>query len=152
MHGPGIPLQPDSSRRVVVRPSPLSGSPYRNGETKLVYVVDDMLDITELYHALLNPLGCFVKSFNDRVEALVALQAEHRIPDLLITDYISRTMSADEFMIRCRGAHPDLRILMISGFDQTELQLSNIHADGFLHKPFAAEEFEAAVNGMLIRV
>ncbi len=109
-----------------------------------------MLELTELYHELLDSLGCIVNAFNDRGEALLALQAERRLPNLLITDYVGRTMSADEFMIRCRAAHPNLRVLMISGFDQTELRLSNIQPEGFLRKPFAADEFEAAVRALLV--
>lgn len=112
--------------------------------------MDDIIDITELYQALLDSLGCVVNTFNDRAEALLALEAECRPPNLLITDYVGWRMPADEFMIRCRAVHPDLRVLMISGIEQTELKLSNIRPDGFLRKPFAAEEFEAAVRALLL--
>jgi DNA-binding response OmpR family regulator len=151
MHAPKIPLQLDGSLPPAFLPKPLAGSPFRNGEGKLVYVVDDMLDITELYQALLDSLGCVVKAFNNREEALLAIQTERRLLDLLITDYIGWTMSADQFLVRCRTAHPDLRILMVSGFDKPELQFSNVHPDGFLRKPFTAEEFEAAVRAILTR-
>src|SRR5690349_10458154 len=58
----------------------------------VIYVVDDMPDLTELYTAVLEGTGYTVRAFNDRNEALEALKTDERKPDLLITDQLCGSM------------------------------------------------------------
>jgi len=58
-------------------------------------------------------------------------------------------MSVERFLQQCLGVHPDLRILMASGFRHSDLQLSQLRPDRFIQKPFTADEFLREVRATL---
>jgi DNA-binding NtrC family response regulator len=116
----------------------------------LIFAVDDVPRLTELYSALLGLTGYIVRTFNDRVKALRAL-SESGKPSLLITDYIGLSMPIDDFMQGCRAIHPELRILMASGFHKRDMRPLKVKPNRFIQKPFTPEELRreviAAVTG-----
>src|SRR5262245_9852180 len=115
----------------------------------LIYVVDDVPEVTELYTTLLETAGYTVRAFNDRAEALAVLKTDKRQPDLLITDYRGISMSVDQFLHACRAAHPNLPILMASGFNRRDMRLSRVGPDRFIRKPFTPEELQQEVRAAL---
>jgi len=139
--GNGLYLQETSS------PGWVLGTP----QPPSIYAVDDVPRLTELYTSLLEATGYVVRTFNDRGKALSSLGTEKRKPSLLITDYIGLSMPIDEFMQGCRGVHPDLRILMASGFAQRDMRPLRVKPNRFIQKPFTPEELRrevrAALNG-----
>src|SRR5262249_50807790 len=114
-----------------------------------IYVVDDEAQLTGLYTVLLEAEGYIVTSFNDRAEALAALRAQRAAPDLLISDYSGLSMPVDEFLQQCLAIHPGLKILMVSGFNETNMHFDQARPDRFIEKPFAIEEFTQEISGML---
>jgi CheY-like chemotaxis protein len=121
----------------------------RSSEMVSIYAVDDMPCLTDLYSSMLEPAGYRVKTFNDRVQALVALKADRKKPALLITDYLGLSMAADHFMHACRVLHPDLRILMASGLNPQAMRLRLAKPDRLIHKPFTPEQFRQEVRAAL---
>ena len=115
-----------------------------------VYAVDDKPLLTEIYTGFLEAAGYLVKTFNDRIKALAALKSEKKRPDLLITDYLGLFMPVDHFMHACRLIHPNLRILMASGFDRRDMRLLRACPDGFIEKPFTPEELLQRVRAALV--
>jgi DNA-binding NtrC family response regulator len=116
-----------------------------------IYVVDDAPFLTELYARLLEPSGYTVTSFNDRVDALAALNADWNKPDLLITDYLGPSMPVDQFLHQCLVIHPALRILMISGLSRAHIHFSQAKPDRFIQKPFGRDELQREVEAILAR-
>jgi len=120
-------------------------------EPPMIFAVDDVPRLTELYIALLEETGYAVTTFNDRGKALEALANGHKKPSLLITDYIGLSMPIDEFMQGCRAVHPDLRILMASGFNERDMRPLRVRPNRYIQKPFTPEELrrevKAALNG-----
>src|SRR3954471_5409966 len=114
-----------------------------------IYVVDDEPFLTQLYMALLAPAGYLVSTFHERARALMALKADRRKPNLLITDYLGSSMPAERFMYRCRLVHPHLRILMVSGCSFPDLRFSRVTPDHFMQKPFTIEQFRKEVSAAL---
>ena len=104
----------------------------------MIYVVDDAPELTELYTVILEETGYIVKAFNDRAKAL---KAEKATPDLLITDCAGNSMSVDRFLVCCLGIRPTLRVLMASGYNQTDVRFFKARPERFIQKPFTAEEF-----------
>jgi DNA-binding response OmpR family regulator len=142
------PLQlPSSLGRFVESISSTSAS--RTMEAQLIYAVDDAPELTELYTILLEGTGYVVRAFNDRAKALTALKAEKTTPDLLITDCAGNSMSIDRFLACCLGIHPTLRVLMASGYNQTEVRFFKARPERFIQKPFTAEEFLRRVRATL---
>jgi DNA-binding NtrC family response regulator len=124
--------------------------PSENSTSPLIYVVDDNKDLTVLYTAFLRNAGFFVRTFNERAEALASLQAGTIKPQLLITDYEGGSVPAERFIGDCRAVHPALRILMASGFHHTDIPFSCVRPNRFLQKPFTAEEFLREVRAALV--
>lgn len=112
----------------------------------LVYAVDDLPPILDLYVLLLESIGCTVAAFDDRTLALAALAAEQRKPDLLITDHCGGSVPVKQFMFQSTALHPRLRILMASGLFDPGLRTGGIRPDLFIQKPFTNEEFTRAVE------
>ena len=142
-----------SSRSELILPqrNTSSASTLQTTEAASIYVVDDLSDLTEWYTTLLEATGYIVRAFNDRTEALAALQEDSTKPDLLITDYVGLglSMRVDRFIHHCLVVHPTLRILMASGYSQTDMRFSQARPDRFIQKPFTPEEFRQAVRAAL---
>jgi DNA-binding NtrC family response regulator len=126
---------------------PAAGS--RTSDAPLIYAVDDMRCLTELYSLVLEAAGYAVRIFNDRAQALAALKAGAEKPDLLITDYRNTSMAVERFMHECLIVHPALRILMASGLTRPYIRLSHVRPDRFIQKPFTPEELLQEVERAL---
>ena len=126
-----------------------SASDPRTTEGPLIYAVDDAPELTELYTILLEATGYIVRAFNDRAKALTALKAERAKPDLLITDCVGPSMSLDRFLECCLVVYPSLRIMMVSGYSQTDIRFPEAGSDRFIQKPFTIEEFLRRVRATL---
>jgi response regulator RpfG family c-di-GMP phosphodiesterase len=115
----------------------------------LIYAVDDLPCLTELYRLVLEASGYAVKTFTNRAEALAALRAEATRPDLLIMDYRNNSMPVEKFMQESLVVHPELRILMASGLRWTNIRLFYVRPHRFLQKPFTPEELRKEVKAAL---
>ena len=120
-------------------------------EAPLIYVVDDLPCLTELYTLVLEASGCVVKAFNDRGAALRALKGAGKMPDLLVTDYQGFSLPIEKFMRECLQAHPALRILMASGFGEENVHFSDTTPTAFIQKPFTPQALRERVQTMLER-
>lgn len=106
-----------------------------------IYAVDDDDDLIELYATFLRGAGYAMRAFNDRAAALASLKEETVKPQLLVTDYLGGSIPVESFMRCCVAVHPRLRVLVASGFTQTEARFAGAKPDRFIQKPFTAAEF-----------
>lgn len=134
-------------------------SPEANGDSgfgapaktaPIIYAVDDMPCLTELYALVLNKSGYQVKGFHDRRAALASLSEAQTKPVLLITDLHNPTMRIEPFLQECVAVHPTLRILMATGFGYHQAWCFSVRPDRFLPKPFTPEELRQAVEATLV--
>lgn len=121
----------------------------RTSDAPLIYAVDDMRCLTELYTLVLEAAGYAVIAFNDRAQALAALKADIEKPDLLITDYRNTAIPVERFMRECLIIHPTLRILMASGLALTHIRLFEMRPNRFIQKPFTPHELVQEVERAL---
>jgi len=117
--------------------------------SSMIYIVDDMPELTEFSTAILEATGYIVRAFNDRHEALDTLKAEERKPNLLITDCLGGSMPIGRFIRHCRVLHPTIRILMVTGLDQAESLISDTSPDRLIRKPFTLEELQQKIRAAL---
>ena len=143
------PVDQPSSLEYFVQNTSSASAP-KTTEAPLIYAVDDAPELTELYTILLEGTGYVVRAFNDRAKALTALKAEGTKPDLLITDCVGPSMSFDRFLECCLVVYPSLRILMVSGYSQTDVRFPRTESDRFIQKPFTIEEFLRRVRATLV--
>ena len=116
----------------------------------LIYVVDDEPMLLELASVILEPQGFRLKTFRDPELALQTYAAASERPDLLITDYAMHTMNGMELIEQFRRLEPRQKILLVSGTVGEDI-FSNTPAkpDGFLSKPYEAQELSRAVHRLL---
>jgi PAS domain S-box-containing protein len=82
-----------------------------------ILLAEDNEQVRRFAESLLGELGCTVVAVGSGEEALAAL-AEERSFDLLFSDVIMPGISGVELATRVRARHPDLPVLLASGYSE----------------------------------
>ncbi|ATQ44317.1 MHYT domain-containing protein [Caulobacter mirabilis] len=120
------PIEVASSQRSTAAATARSGA---------VMVVDDDDDVRRLVSELLTEAGHQVIASDDGAEALERLHAGVR-PDVLLVDYAMPGLNGAEVIRRARALHPNLPVLMMTGYLDHAVLPSDIDEDIVLQKPF----------------
>jgi two-component system chemotaxis response regulator CheY len=108
-------------------------------------MANDDADLLEACREVLNEGGHEVRSVASGREAFgIALDWQ---PDLVIVDWVMPDMDGTTLITELRkdAATASLRILMISGSVNARVMAGRVGSDGFLPKPFQADELLEAV-------
>jgi CheY-like chemotaxis protein len=132
----------------IANPGPQCRSTWRHS-APTVWIVDDDAALGELYELVLGPAGYATRIFQDRLEALRFLRQTNERPSLLITDSLGHLLSTDSFLQCFRREHPQIKVLMATGCDQSCLESCVSKPDRFLQKPFGLESLLTEVEGLL---
>ena len=142
---PRVPAPPPPSYK---KPS----SKKIHGGTETILVLEDDVSVRHVSVRVLRGLGYEV------IEAATSSDARHllaekggRRVDLLLTDLVMPQMSGRRFADALRAAHPNIKVLFISGYLEESLQPSDRCEPGmfFLPKPFDSEQLAAKVREAL---
>ena len=134
------------------RPVPMEVLPVAEEPTgRLVLVVDDEDHIRQLAGVGLKRSGYRVLSANSGRQAMAQFAEHGDEIDLLITDLAMPEMSGEELIVKLRRTHPDLPVLLMSGYSRSAVSesLVNLPTISFLQKPFLLSELAACVNRIL---
>ena len=128
------------------------GGKKARGGTETVLVLEDDISVRHISVRVLRGLGYEVieaASGND-ARRLLSENGGRRV-DLLLTDLVMPQTSGRRFADALRAAHPDIKVLFISGYLEESLQPSERCAPGmfFLPKPFDSEQLAAKVREAL---
>jgi DNA-binding NtrC family response regulator len=109
---------------------------------KLVAIVDDEIDITELFEDALSSKveGISVVSFNDPTLALEHYTQHKTNYALIISDMRMPTMSGLELLKKVKELNPHVRTMLVSAFDTQDIldfqkYLKDGVIDSFVEKP-----------------
>jgi signal transduction histidine kinase len=128
------------------------GSKKVRGGTETVLLLEDDVSVRHISVRVLRALGYEV------IEAANSSDARHllaqdggRKVDLLLTDMVMPQLSGRRFADALRIAHPNIKVLFISGYLEESLQPSDRCEPGmfFLPKPFDAEQLAVKVREAL---
>jgi PAS domain S-box-containing protein len=112
-----------------------------------ILVVDDEEGVREVAERMLQEIGYCTIAAQDGREALDILEhTEDEITGMLL-DLSMPRMGGQETLLRLRAAHPDLPVVMMSGYTEqvvAEQLGESSHSTGFLQKPFVAEDLVTA--------
>jgi two-component system cell cycle sensor histidine kinase/response regulator CckA len=119
-------------------------------DKKTILVVDDEPDIRKLVGAMVSQSG-YTAITADSGEHALTLYKNHGPVELLITDVVQPGMSGPMLADKLTAIQPDLKVLYISGYDQTHLVKSYVVEKGhaLLAKPFGLETLRAKVQELL---
>jgi CheY-like chemotaxis protein len=114
-----------------------------------VLVVDDDSDLREFLRVMLTSIGFEMMSAANGREALDVMEGHD--PDLILLDMKMPVMDGWEFSraLEARGAHPP--IVVFTAAPDPAARAAEVHADGWLGKPFENEELEATVRKFAAR-
>jgi len=137
----GIVRQADPAKAEVVS--------VRGGETILLVEDDDA--VRELAGAILEDHGYQVLAARDANAALTIVSAHSETIDLLVTDVVMPGMSGPALAKQLTRRFPQLKVLLISGYPDGEIQqytVDNLHID-LLPKPFHVDSLIGKVRSVL---
>lgn len=117
-------------------------NPAMSNKQRIVSIVDDEIDITELFQdALCNNIdGISVVSFNDPTLALEHFTQNKQNYALILSDMRMPTMTGLELLKRIKELNPNVRTMLVSAFemhDNPDFQkyLKDGVIDSFVEKP-----------------
>ena len=131
--------EPPAARAPAPAPAPIIGGPAPAPADTTILIVEDSTGSRLAMVDHLVAIGYQVLS-TDRPSEALALARDHAI-DLLVTDYGLPEMSGSVLARRLRAQRPGLRVLMLSGYPESDLPREG----AFLQKPFGLDDLAAAV-------
>ena len=122
-------------------------------ERKTILVVDDEPEIRKLVSAMITQFGYNALTADSGDHALVMYRKLDAPIALLITDVVAPGMSGPMLADKLSGMQPDLKVLYISGYDNTHVVQSYVVDRGhaLLAKPFTMEELRVKMAQLLPR-
>jgi CheY-like chemotaxis protein len=123
-----------------------------DADKKTILVVDDEPEVRKLVGAMVSGSGYHVLTADSGEHALTLYKNNQPI-DLLITDVVAPGMSGPMLADKLTELQPDLKVLYISGYDNTNVVQKYVVEKGhaLLTKPFTLEEMKRKVSEMLAR-
>src|SRR5690349_25111028 len=117
---------------------------------KTILVVDDEPEIRKLVAAMVAQFGYTVLTADSGDHALTIYKKQGPI-ELLITDVVAPGMSGPMLADKLTELQPDLKVLYISGYDNTHVVQKYVVEKGhdLLAKPFTVEELQTKVRELL---
>src|SRR5215218_3241834 len=98
-------------------------------------IIDDEIDITNLFKDILTHAGYVVDCFNDPLKALEECNINHNKYVLIISDVRMPKMSGIELVKQISEIDNDIKVILMTAFDVTGEELKEIKIEKFLNKP-----------------
>ena len=114
-----------------------------SGGGRVVMVVEDAPTVRLMAARALEEAGYTVLEASDGLEALEKIRSHNGALDLVITDLGMPSMNGQELARCLREDRPNLPILFISGYGETE------NVTPYLQKPFSPDELVARAGALL---
>ncbi len=116
-----------------------------------VLAVDDEAPVRRTVTRALEMLGCKVVAAEDGVVALQRVRQYGRPFDLVLLDLTMPQMDGVETLRELRRLRPDLPVILMSGFAQTQAmaRFGEHRLAGFLQKPFKLDDLSRLVGRVL---
>ncbi len=120
-------------------------------EGKTILVVDDEPEIRKLVAAMVGQLGYTVLTADSGEHALTIFRNHGQPIELLITDVIAPDISGPMLADKLAALQPNLKVLYISGYDNTQVVRKYVVEKGhvLLPKPFTGEALREKMESLL---
>jgi len=109
-----------------------------------ILVVDDDPDLREFLGLVLTSMGFEVTSAANGQEALDVMEGHD--PDLILLDMKMPVMNGWEFCRALEGRDARPPIVVLTAAPDPACRAAEVHADGWLGKPFESADLEAIVR------
>jgi PAS domain S-box-containing protein len=120
-----------------------------DGEGLRVLVVEDNQQVGRFATAALGELGYESELATDAVRALEMLKADHGRFHVVFSDVVMPGMDGIELGQKIRGLHPDLPVILTSGYSHVLAQ-NGRHGFELLHKPYSVEQLARVLRKAVV--
>ena len=124
-----------------------SAYPARDPASACVLVVDDDANVRQLIVECLEVIGYKVRQADSGARGLALLEAEP--PDLLVVDFIMPGMNGAEVISRVRRTHPEIPIVLSTGYADARSESGIPPTERVLQKPFDIDQLARTVSEAL---
>jgi two-component system, cell cycle sensor histidine kinase and response regulator CckA len=118
---------------------------------KTILVVDDEPEVRKLVAAMITQFGHQAITADSGEHALTVFKKQNAPIDLLVTDVVAPGMSGPMLADKLTALQPGLKVLYISGYDNTHVVQKYVVEKGhaLLTKPFTVQELQAKIHDLL---
>lgn len=111
-----------------------------------ILVVDDNVDFLKITGLILKTQGYFAQTASNILEAAILLEQFH--PDLMILDINLNGEDGREFCesLKTRSGNDQMKVIMISGYEENLGSVAWAGAHDFLLKPFEMDELISKID------
>ena len=114
-----------------------------------VLLVEDEMDLMQLYQAPLNASGIQVDGFTDPLKAYSRFQENPDNYDAVISDVMMKGLSGVQLAKKLKEINKDVKVFLMSAYDMTgddSAVLKEIELKEFLQKPFHMQQLVAMIE------
>src|ERR1700694_4355743 len=123
----------------------------QSGAGKTILVLDDEADVRKLVAAMLTSNGYKVLTADNGDNAIKAFRRSKQPVDMLLLDVVSPGLSGPMVAERIGEIQPGLRVLFMSGYDNTNVVQRYVVEKGYalLPKPFTMDQLSKKVREVM---
>jgi CheY-like chemotaxis protein len=131
-------------------PLPVNPKTFSIAGNESILLIDDDKDVMHLIRDMLESHGYTVMPFNNPLTAVEIFKNQSSRIQLVITDIMMPLMDGAELIKNLRKVKPDIKIIAISGYTDTNIiDNKEIIVDGFVKKPFEKIEMLSTVRRLI---
>jgi CheY-like chemotaxis protein len=116
--------------------------------TKAIALIDDEVDLVELFQEILESDGYKICAFIDPVQAFKTLEKKIQEYGLILSDYRMPQLNGYELCTKLRQLNPDLEVILMSAYDMMECDTSKFP---IVKKPILMAQLLEIVRNSLAR-
>ena len=101
-------------------------------EAKAIAIIDDEIDLVNLFQEALKNNGFKVCAFTDSIKAFNYIKRNLNDYGLILSDYRLPSMDGNELCIKLTSINPELKVILMSAYDNIKCDSSKFT---FIRKP-----------------
>lgn len=120
------------------------------GRRHIIAIVDDEVDLANLFVDVLNSEGFEAIAFSDPLSAIGHMNRHHHEFSMVIADWRMPSMNGLELTKLVQQTDNEIKIAVMSAFELDKDQLKVINKEDYLRKPMHVSELINSVKKLLI--
>ena len=114
--------------------------------TKAIAIIDDEVDVGNLFQEALEHNGFIVCAFSDSIQAFKTLEKKIQEYGLILSDFRMPNLNGYELCTKLKQLNPELEVILMSAYDTIECDTSKFM---FIKKPILIAQLLQIVKNSL---
>jgi DNA-binding NtrC family response regulator len=116
---------------------------------KAIAIIDDEVDVVNLFQEALEHNGFIVCAFSDSIQAFKTLEKEIQKYGLILSDYRMPKLNGNDLCTKLKQLNPELEVILMSAYDTIECDISRFT---FIKKPILIAQLLQIVKNSLAEI